>query len=98
MWFVLLGCAPHAPPAALPEVVAVQARVDWDAVTVEATGILSGYLAIDTSNPPGNETIGAQYLAGILDREGIPSEITEYAPGRGSLIARLEGGEQPPLC
>ena len=57
----------------------------------EAVKILSGFVRIDTSNPPGNETKGAEYLKGILDREGIPSEIFEMEPGRGNIVARIKG-------
>lgn len=74
-------------------------KVDWDAAGAEATEILAGYLRVDTTNPPGNETAGALYLQGVLARDGIASEIVEFAPGRGSLIARLPGsGAEPPLC
>ena len=73
--------------------------VDWTTAGEEAVRVLSAYLAVDTSNPPGNETRGAQFLADILTKEGIASEISEFAPGRGSLIARLPGsGAQKPLC
>jgi acetylornithine deacetylase/succinyl-diaminopimelate desuccinylase-like protein len=72
---------------------------DWAAVGEETARWLSGYLRVDTVNPPGNETAGARYLADVLTAEGIPSEIVEFAPGRGSLIARVEGsGQLPPLC
>ena len=64
----------------------------------EAVRFLSEYLRIDTVNPPGNETRGAQYLKSILAREGIPSEIFELAPGRGNLVARLKGnGTKKPV-
>ena len=29
---------------------------DWDALTEEATELLSAYIRVDTVNPPGNET------------------------------------------
>jgi acetylornithine deacetylase/succinyl-diaminopimelate desuccinylase-like protein len=67
-------------------VAAAQPPASADALT-----ILRGLVQIDTSNPPGNETKAAQYLKAYLDREGIPSEIIESAPGRGNLIARLKG-------
>ena len=51
--------------------------IDWDAVTREATDILSRYLAIDTTNPPGNEEPAARFLAGILRENGI-DDITFY--------------------
>jgi acetylornithine deacetylase/succinyl-diaminopimelate desuccinylase-like protein len=73
--------------------------VDWARASVELTELLAGYLQVDTVNPPGNETRGAEYLADVLTREGIPWEIHEHGPGRGSLVARLKGsGEQAPLC
>ncbi|HEX4825806.1 MAG TPA: M20/M25/M40 family metallo-hydrolase [Candidatus Polarisedimenticolaceae bacterium] len=53
--------------------------------------VLRDYLKIDTSNPPGNEAAAAAFLKTILDREGIPSEIVEVAPGRADLVARLPG-------
>jgi len=60
--------------------------------------ILSGFIKVDTSNPPGNETKGAQYLKAILDRDGIASEILELEPTRGNIVARLKGnGKKKPL-
>lgn len=74
------------------------AAVDWEAATVEAASLLSTYLQLDTVNPPGNESLGAEFLGRVLEAEGIPYEVHEVAPGRGSLIARIEGGDAPPLC
>jgi hypothetical protein len=54
-----------------------QAAPDFQAARDETVKILSGFIRVDTSNPPGNETKGAEYLKAILDREGIPSEIFE---------------------
>jgi acetylornithine deacetylase/succinyl-diaminopimelate desuccinylase-like protein len=53
--------------------------------------VLRDYLRIDTSNPPGNERAAAEFLKAILDREGIPAELVEVAPGRADLVARLSG-------
>jgi len=81
-----------------PGQVASAALADLAKAHDEAVRMLSGFLKIDTSNPPGNETKGAQYLKNILDREGIPSEILELEPGRGNLIGRLKGnGQKKPL-
>ena len=49
--------------------------VDWSAVEKEATDILVEYIQTDTTNPPGNELLGAQYLASVLETEGIESKI-----------------------
>lgn len=53
--------------------------------------LLQEYVRIDTSNPPGNELRGAQWLAGQLQKAGIASEIIESAPGRATLYARIRG-------
>ena len=58
---------------------------------IDPLPLLRDYLKIDTSNPPGNEAAAATYLKAILDREGIPAEIVEVAPGRADLVARLAG-------
>jgi acetylornithine deacetylase/succinyl-diaminopimelate desuccinylase-like protein len=66
-----------------------QQRADLARIAEEATEWLAGLIRIDTTNPPGNELAAARYLAGILEREGIPAEVIESAPGRGVVIARL---------
>lgn len=63
----------------------------------QAVSRLSEYLKIDTINPPGNESRGVTFLAGILQEAGIEYETAESAPGRGNIWARLEGGRQPGL-
>ncbi len=100
--FVGLACACAHPIKQLgrgPDLAGWNTAVDWKAAGDEAAQLLAGYLQVDTINPPGNETRGARYLAAVLAREGIAAEIIEFAPGRGSLIARLSGqGKQKPLC
>jgi acetylornithine deacetylase/succinyl-diaminopimelate desuccinylase-like protein len=66
-------------------------RIDWDALGDETVELLRRYLTIDTTNPPGNETAGARFLADVLAADGIASEQAESAPGRGNLVARLAG-------
>jgi acetylornithine deacetylase/succinyl-diaminopimelate desuccinylase-like protein len=69
-----------------------------DKIREEAVRHLQALIRIDTSNPPGNETPAAKYVAGVLADEGIQTRVLEYAPGRGSAVARLRGGgEGPPL-
>ena len=66
--------------------------LDWDALTAEATELLSEYIRVDTVNPPGNESRACAWLAGILDREGIP--YRRFDPGSGardSLAATIAG-------
>jgi acetylornithine deacetylase/succinyl-diaminopimelate desuccinylase-like protein len=65
--------------------------IDWSALGDETVELLRRYLMIDTTNPPGNEIGGARFLADVLARDGIESEIIESAPGRASLRAALKG-------
>jgi acetylornithine deacetylase/succinyl-diaminopimelate desuccinylase-like protein len=63
-----------------------------------AVDLLQQYLRIDTTVPPGNELKGALFYKQILDREGIPSVIDEFAPGRANILATLKGsGAKRPL-
>jgi acetylornithine deacetylase/succinyl-diaminopimelate desuccinylase-like protein len=71
---------------------------NWPAVTDELVQHLCALLRLDTTNPPGNEMLAAEYLAGVLRAEGFDPLVFESAPGRGNVIARLAGsGELPPL-
>lgn len=65
--------------------------IDWAQVERDATALLSAYIQIDTTNPPGNETAAARFLAQRFHDAGIDAETFESAPGRGSVLARLKG-------
>jgi acetylornithine deacetylase/succinyl-diaminopimelate desuccinylase-like protein len=63
-----------------------------------AVDLLREYIRIDTTNPPGNEMKAALFFKAILEKEGIPVEIDEFAPGRANLLATLKGsGTHRPL-
>jgi acetylornithine deacetylase/succinyl-diaminopimelate desuccinylase-like protein len=67
-------------------------------VKQEITSLLSDLIRINTTNPPGNETQAATFIAKYLAVEGFKTDIIESAPGRGSAITRLKGtGEKPNL-
>jgi acetylornithine deacetylase/succinyl-diaminopimelate desuccinylase-like protein len=68
---------------------------DLSQIESDALVWLQNLLRINTSNPPGNELVAAKYLASVLDKEGIHSEIFESTPGRGFLVARLSSGAMP---
>ncbi|GAC1652639.1 MAG: M20/M25/M40 family metallo-hydrolase [Gemmatimonadaceae bacterium] len=89
---VLTAAAPYAstqaptPQPARP--------IDWASLQLETVRVLGDYLKINTTNPPGNELLGARYLKAILDVEGIPAQIldtVELGVGRANLYARLKG-------
>ena len=51
---------------------------------------------IDTSNPPGDTRKAADFLAAILEKEGIPVTRYESAPGKAIVYARLKATATPP--
>jgi acetylornithine deacetylase/succinyl-diaminopimelate desuccinylase-like protein len=72
--------------------------MDWDQLLEEATYYLQEYVRIQTVNPPGNEIEGAKFLKGVFDENSIPCQIFEPLPGRGSILATLNGnGEKKPI-
>lgn len=72
--------------------------VDWKSLQPEIFQHYADLIRMDTSNPPGNESKAAEYLKAIFDREGIPAQIYAMDPGRGNVVARLEGnGRKKPL-
>ena len=73
----------------------LSAQLDLPALQDEAVEWLQEYIGINTINPPGNETRGAEFFARIFEAEGIEYEMVESAPGRGNIWARLEGGSEP---
>ncbi len=93
LWLPVVFCAlgPYAASG--------QTAPDWNAVQTEAVRTIQSYIRINTSNPPGDVTKAADFLTGILEREGIAVKRYESAPGRSILVARLagSGGAKPLL-
>ncbi len=67
-------------------------RTSWESVQNEAVETLRALVRLDTTNPPGNERIAADYIAEALTHDGIDHVIRESAPTRASLVARIRGG------
>lgn len=65
--------------------------IDYDKLTQEATDLLSQYVKINTTNPPGNELPAAKMLREKFLRDGIPATFWQPLPGRGVMAARLRG-------
>ncbi|HEY3056206.1 MAG TPA: M20/M25/M40 family metallo-hydrolase [Thermoanaerobaculia bacterium] len=68
--------------------------VPADPMDQQAIDALVGYIRIDTSNPPGNETEGAKFLQQLLAKEGIAAQLVGADPKRQSLYARLRSGNR----
>ncbi|MEW6208353.1 MAG: M20/M25/M40 family metallo-hydrolase [Acidobacteriota bacterium] len=78
----------------IPNLNAYSQEPDWNRTGDESVSVLSEYLRIDTTNPPGNEARAAQFFARLLRREGIEYRIFESSPGRANLYARLKGSNR----
>jgi acetylornithine deacetylase/succinyl-diaminopimelate desuccinylase-like protein len=83
---------PLGPP---PPSTQVAKSTDLSPISSDALGWLQNLIRINTTNPPGNEIVAAKYVAEILEREAIHSEIYESTPGRGFLVARLQANAMP---
>ncbi len=92
------ACAVVALLASVSAASVQAADIDWQKVEKEAADMLASYIRIDTSNPPGNETLAAAFLAAAFEREGYQPQRFESKPGRGSVVARLKGtGDKRPI-
>jgi acetylornithine deacetylase/succinyl-diaminopimelate desuccinylase-like protein len=85
----------QAPTQAASMQTAPSSSGDTSEIASDALGWLQNLIRINTTNPPGNELAAAKYVASLLDKEGIHSEIFESAPGRGFLVARLSSSAMP---
>jgi hypothetical protein len=83
----------------LPATLLAQAPdLDWKKLQAETLEHFSAMVRINSSNPPGNETVVAKYIQSVLQREGIPSKLVGTDPDRLSVIARLKGsGAKKPI-
>lgn len=64
----------------------------------DARRLCQTLLRMDTTNPPGNERICAELLAGELQGVGLDPTLLEAQPGRTNMVVRLRGtGKLPPL-
>src|SRR6185295_495438 len=64
----------------------------------DARRLCQALLRMDTTNPPGNERICADFLAAELAAAGYQPQLLEARPGRTNLVVRHRGtGALPPL-
>jgi acetylornithine deacetylase/succinyl-diaminopimelate desuccinylase-like protein len=77
---------------------AAMERVDWSAVREEVTDYLRTLIQFETVNPPGNETLVANYLKEVVEREGLEGTVVWRTEGRGTFVTRIKGkGNGRPL-
>lgn len=97
LWGPLVNLVPaqiaQNPPPGLPPNNSLVG--DTGPLAREAQDWLVELVKINTTNPPGNEQAAAKYIASILTKEGITSEILDLAPGRSALVARLRSSAVP---
>jgi acetylornithine deacetylase/succinyl-diaminopimelate desuccinylase-like protein len=83
------------PPGGIDEAAVSEAPAskafNWEKLTQEATALLSQYIRMDTTNPPGNELGAARMLREKFLADGIPATVWEPKPGRAVVAARLRG-------
>ncbi len=68
-----------------------------NALQDEAVALLQQLIRLDTSNPPGRETIAQEPLAALLRAAGFEVELAGEDPQRLNLVARLRGAAPGPV-
>jgi acetylornithine deacetylase/succinyl-diaminopimelate desuccinylase-like protein len=65
----------------------------------EVGALLQELIRLDTTNPPGNETLAAEHLRDYLEAAGVECELYARVPERANLVARIPGrGSGPSLA
>jgi len=72
--------------------------VETTTLRQEVTELLQELIRVDTTNPPGNETVAAELLRDYLEESGVSCELYARIPERANLVARIPGrGDGPRL-
>jgi acetylornithine deacetylase/succinyl-diaminopimelate desuccinylase-like protein len=65
----------------------------------EVADLLTRLIRLDTTNPPGNETLAAELLRDYLEAAGVECALYARIPERANLVARIPGrGAGPTLA
>jgi acetylornithine deacetylase/succinyl-diaminopimelate desuccinylase-like protein len=65
----------------------------------EVAQLLQRLIKLDTTNPPGNETLAAELLRDYLEAAGVECHFYSRVPERANLVARIPGrGSGPTLA
>ena len=71
---------------------------NWAKLEEETMKHFQAIIRINSSDPPGNEAPVVEYVKGVLDREGISTQVFSIDPRRPNLVARLKGnGKKKPV-
>ena len=75
-----------------------QQAPDSAAIDAETLRHFQALVRMDTQSPPGNEKPAADYVAQVLESEGIPVQVFALEAHRPNVVARLTGnGSMRPL-
>ncbi len=69
-------------------------QVNWDETSEEVTRHLQELIRLNTVNPPGNESLVANYLKSQVEAAGLEAQILEAQDGRGNFVTRIKGNGQ----
>ena len=75
--------------------------IDWDAVSDEAVDLLSRYIRVNTTNPPGREIVAARWFRDELVNEGVEFLLLdqgaggEGGEGKATLFGRIRATVEP---
>lgn len=62
----------------------------------DVVDLLRDLVAVDTTNPGGDELRAAELLAELFDAHGVPAQVDTYADGHANLVATADlGGDGP---
>jgi acetylornithine deacetylase/succinyl-diaminopimelate desuccinylase-like protein len=90
---IAAGVAAATAVGAQPSAPSGQASIE-----AEALRHFQALVRMDTQSPPGNEKPAADYVAEVLQREGIPVQVFALEAHRPNVVARLTGnGRKRPL-
>jgi acetylornithine deacetylase/succinyl-diaminopimelate desuccinylase-like protein len=65
----------------------------------EVADLAQRLIRLDTTNPPGNETLAAELLRDYLEAAGVECRLYARTPERANLVARIPGsGDGPSLA